>query len=140
MKIQTRRLTYSTKGFTDILDITEDVQRELTAARLQEGQLTIFAVGSTAAVTIIEFEPGLVKTDIPEVLEKIAPYNHDWAHHGTWGDDNGAAHVRASLIGGSYSVPFENGKLILGTWQQLIYIDFDTRPRQREVVAQVMGV
>ncbi len=140
MNITTRRLTYSTKGFTDIVDITEDVQRELSSAGFREGQLTIFAVGSTAAVTIIEFEPGLVQTDIPAVLERIAPYKHDWAHHGTWGDDNGAAHVRASLIGGSYSVPFENGKMILGTWQQLIYIDFDTRAREREVVVQLMGV
>lgn len=106
---------------------------------MQEGQVTVFAIGSTMGITCVEFEPGLVKTDLPDFFEKIAPYKADYAHHGTWGDDNGAAHVRASLLGSSLVIPFSDGQLILGTWQQIISIDFDTRPRSRKAVVQITG-
>ncbi|MCB1321135.1 MAG: secondary thiamine-phosphate synthase enzyme YjbQ [Leptospiraceae bacterium] len=139
IQIQTRQHRFQTRGKTDIIDLTERVQAELDDCGLLEGQVTVFAIGSTAAISIVEYEPGLVQTDIPRLLEQLTPYRFDYAHHNTWGDDNGAAHLRATLMGGSYSLPFVAGRLLLGTWQQIIYLDFDTRPRSREVVFQFIG-
>ena len=136
--VRTDSIHVNTDGHTDILDITEDVQRCVAGTKLGTGQVTVFVSGSTAGLTTVEFEPGLVK-DLKEVFEKIAPAAADYHHHATWGDDNGNAHVRASLLGPSVTVPFVKGKLTLGTWQQIVLIDFDTRARSRDLVVQIFG-
>lgn len=138
MAVQTRTLSLATRGRGHILDITAEVARVVRESRLREGVVTLFVPGSTASVTTMEFEPGLVK-DMAGLLERLAPSGRDYAHHETGGDDNGASHLRASLLGPSLSVPFSGGRLTLGTWQQVVFIDHDTRPRTREVVVQVMG-
>lgn len=138
MKIITDSLELSTKGHTDIIDITGDVQSVLKNSGLQEGNLTVFISGSTAGVTTIEYEPGLLK-DLPEAFEKLAPTGVTYHHDATWGDGNGYAHVRAALLGASFTAPFKDGRLILGTWQQIVVIDFDNRPRQRSVIVQMLG-
>ncbi|MDZ7291819.1 MAG: secondary thiamine-phosphate synthase enzyme YjbQ [candidate division KSB1 bacterium] len=138
MPIKTERFSLSTQGFTDIHDITSHVHTALKKAGLKDGVVTVFVSGSTAGVTTIEYEPGLLK-DLPEAFEKIAPMNVRYHHDDTWGDGNGYAHVRASLLGASLVVPFEDGKLLLGTWQQIVLVDFDNRPRRREVVLQFIG-
>ena len=117
----------------------EALQRALAEAGLKEGQATIFVAGSTAGVTTVEFEPGLVK-DLNEFFQKIIPEGPDYHHHNTWGDDNGSSHVRAALLKPSLTVPFAEGRLLLGTWQQVVVIDFDTRPRRRSVIFQFMGL
>jgi len=139
MELITKFIELQTKGKTDIIDITDDVQQIIANSGLEEGTTIIFAIGSTGGITTVEYEPGLVKTDLPKLFDKLAPYNFDYAHHGTWGDDNGAAHLRASLLGCSTAIPFTQGKLLLGTWQQIIFIDFDTRPRSRKITVQVYG-
>ncbi len=136
--VTTDTLRLSTKGHTDIRDITERVQAAVDRSTLKRGTATVFVVGSTAGVTTVEFEPGLV-ADLQEVFEEIAPSKRDWHHHERWHDDNGHAHVRASLLGPSVVVPFNDGRLALGTWQQIVFIDFDTRPRDREIVVQIIG-
>ncbi len=128
-----RSFTVKTRGFTDIVDITGEVLRLAAKEGWENGTLHLFVLGSTAAITTIENDPNLFE-DLKEVLEEIAPYKKNWRHHQTWGDDNGAAHIRASLIGPSLSVPVVNGKLYLGTWQKIALIDFDTRPREREIL------
>ncbi len=125
--------TVKTKGFTDIIDITSEVIKLAAKEDYEHGVLHLFVVGSTAALTTIENDPNLYE-DLKGVLEKIAPYNKKWKHHETWGDDNGAAHIRASLLGPHLSIPVINGKLYLGTWQKIVLIDFDTRPREREII------
>jgi secondary thiamine-phosphate synthase enzyme len=139
MRIVTKRLSFKTDGHNDIIDLTDRIRGELAEAALSEGTATVFAIGSTAAITTVEFEPGLVKTDLPKLMEEIAPYDRPYAHHQTWGDDNGAAHLRSSLVGSSLSIPFVDGTLMLGTWQQIVLLDFDTRPRSRQVAIQFMG-
>lgn len=139
MEITTEQIQLHTKGNTDIIDITAEVQSIVSKNNFIEGSANIFAIGSTGGISVVEYEPGLVKTDLPAFFEKIAPYKDYYDHHNTWGCDNGAAHVRASLVGSSFTVPFKDGKLILGTWQQVIFIDFDTSPRTRNVVVQLMG-
>ena len=139
MNIKTRSIQLQTKGYTDIVDITSKVQRLIDEAGLDQGSILISAIGSTTGITTVEYEPGLVNHDISNMLDKLAPYGVNYEHNKTWGDDNGAAHLRSSLIGTSQTIPFVNGKLILGTWQQVIFIDFDTRPRTREIVVQVIG-
>ena len=138
-KIRTNTLEITTRGRTDIVDLTGRIQELVNAAGWSEGSVLVFAVGSTAGVTTVEFEPGLVETDLREMFERIAPYGADYAHNDTWGDDNGAAHLRASLIGPSLTAPFIGGRLCLGTWQQIILVDFDTRPRNRRIVVQIHG-
>jgi secondary thiamine-phosphate synthase enzyme len=133
-----KRLTVNTNGNGDTLDITPGVERALQESKLSGGVVTLFAIGSTAALTTIEYEEGAVH-DLNRVLESIVPRHGEYEHHLRWGDDNGHSHVRAALLGPSLSVPFVGGQLTLGTWQQIILIDFDTRPRQREVVAQIIG-
>ncbi len=138
MQVQTETIKINTKGHTDIIDVTRQVQEKLEKSGLREGHLTVFISGSTAGVTTIEYEPGLLK-DIPEALEKIAPTGKRYHHDATWGDGNGSAHVRASMVGASFTVPFVNGRMLLGTWQQIIVLDFDNRSRSRNVVVQLMG-
>ncbi|MCP5007762.1 MAG: YjbQ family protein [Planctomycetes bacterium] len=138
MRIITDSVEISTQGNTDIVDITQEITDLLDNAGLVQGNLTVFVSGSTAGVTSIEYEPGLIQ-DIPEAFERIVPAEMNYHHNATWGDGNGHSHVRAALLGSSFTVPFHNGKLILGTWQQIVVIDFDNRPRKRSVVVQMMG-
>ena len=138
MKIVTEKFRVSTKGHTDIVDITNTVAQLVAKHKLESGNVTVFISGSTAGVTTVEYEPGLVK-DLPEAFERIAPTGKPYHHDATWGDNNGYAHVRASLLGPSLTVPFQRGELQLGTWQQVVLIDFDDRPRERSVVVQLIG-
>lgn len=138
--IYTDSISFEAQGKTDILNITEQVQDIVGESGYEEGQVLVFAVGSTTGISTVEYEPGLVNKDIAEMFEHFAPYGKDYAHNQTWGDDNGSAHLRSTLTGTSLTVPFQNGDLILGTWQQIVFLDFDTRKRSREVVVQVMGM
>ncbi len=139
LEIETHFIKFNTRGRTHILDITDKIQKVIDSSGFKEGNVTVFAIGSTTGISTVEFEPGLIQTDIPALYNKLAPYGPDYAHHNTWGDDNGAAHVRSTFTGSSMVIPFINGRLLTGTWQQIIFIDFDTRPRSREVVVQIMG-
>jgi secondary thiamine-phosphate synthase enzyme len=136
--ITTRRITLQTRGNGDILDITPEVAREVAQADITSGTVTVFIAGSTAGVTTVEYESGLV-ADLQGLWERIAPQGITYQHDRRWHDGNGHAHVRASLLGPSLVVPFENKSLMLGTWQQIIVIDFDNRARSRQVVLQIMG-
>ncbi len=138
MKVLTGYVEISTRGHTDIVDITQQVEQVLGESELKNGSLTVFVSGSTAGITSIEYEPGLLK-DLPEAFEKMAPTGVTYHHDEAWGDGNGYAHVRAAMLGSSFTVPFDTGKLLLGTWQQIVVIDFDNRPRNRSVVVQMMG-
>jgi secondary thiamine-phosphate synthase enzyme len=138
MKIIQSTIRVSTKGKTDLLDITEDVERLLENSQLNKGSLTVFVVGSTAAITTFEYEPGLIK-DVSELYERIIPSNEHYHHDDTWGDANGFSHLRAALQGPSLTVPFNDGKLLLGRWQQIVLAEFDNRARKRQIVVQIMG-
>lgn len=121
-----------------MIDLTSSVQSIISSNNILSGIVTVFVPGSTASVTTIEYEPGLVK-DLPEAMEKIAPKGAEYQHDLTWGDGNGHSHVRSSIIGPGIVVPFQNKKMMLGTWQQIVLIDFDNRPRAREIIVQLMG-
>lgn len=138
MAVKTFSFTVETKGRTDIIDITTKVEETISESGLNEGSALVFVPGSTAGVTTIEYEPGLLK-DYPEFFEKIIPSNIRYAHNDTWHDGNGFSHVRAALQGASFTVPFSNGNLLLGTWQQIILVDFDNRSRSRRVIVQLNG-
>jgi secondary thiamine-phosphate synthase enzyme len=138
MKIVTDSISLSTRGDADIIDITPHVSAMLGKHGFTHGQALVFVSGSTAGVTTIEYEPGLLK-DIPAAFEKIAPQNAHYHHEDTWHDGNGHSHVRAAMLGCSLTTPFKDGRLLLGTWQQIVLIDFDNRPRRREVVVQILG-
>jgi secondary thiamine-phosphate synthase enzyme len=127
-----------TTGQGDVHDLTAFIARALHASRLTSGLATIAVVGSTAGITTIEFEPGAV-TDLNKVWEQLAPRDGPYEHHLRWGDDNGSSHVRAAMLGPSVSIPFEAKRLLVGTWQQVVLIEFDTRPRSREVAVQLIG-
>lgn len=137
MAVITEYISVSTKGKRDVIDITDELQGIIINNKVKEGIIVAFVPGATAAITTIEYEPGL-KKDINIFLEKILPYDAHYYHHNTWHDDNGAAHLQASLIGPSISVPIVNEKLTLGTWQQVILIDCDTRPRNRKIITQII--
>jgi secondary thiamine-phosphate synthase enzyme len=137
MVVSTRRQV-RTAGQGDAHDITDLVAAAVKDAGLHAGVATVFVVGSTAAVTTIEFEPGAV-SDLNRLFEEIAPRTADYRHHLRWGDDNGSSHVRAALLGPSLTVPIVDGALTLGTWQQIMLLEFDTQPRRREIVVQVIG-
>ncbi len=134
----TKKISLESKGQCDIIDITPQVAEQLAEAQLNSGIATIFVTGSTAGITTIEFEPGLV-SDFKEVWQRLAPDNIAYSHDLAWGDGNGHSHVRASLLGASLVIPFHDKKLTLGTWQQVILVDFDNRPRSRQVIVQIMG-
>jgi secondary thiamine-phosphate synthase enzyme len=138
MRLVTDSISVATRGDTEIIDLTPQVSDLLDKHKLTDGQALVFVSGSTAGITTIEYEPGLLK-DIPEAFEKIAPKNANYHHEETWHDGNGHSHVRASLLGCSLTVPFKDGQLLLGTWQQIVLIDFDNRPRRRQVVVQLNG-
>mgnify|MGYP001773581917 CR=1 FL=1 len=137
--ITTREIELTTKGHTHIIDITQQIRKIIKEEGFTEGNVLLFATGSTCSLTTIEYEEGLVQTDFPQLMEEIAPYEYPYAHHKRWGDDNGAAHIRASLMGPSIIIPFFNGELLCGTWQQIVFIDFDTRPRKRKIICQITG-
>ena len=137
--VETEELSIRTTGNCDVINITDQVAAAVTRSGLAAGTVTVFNVGSTAGVTTTEYEPGLADYDLKAVFEKIAPENARYEHEETWHDDNGHAHVRASLLGPSLSVPVVEGRLTLGTWQQIILIDFDTRSRTRTVICQMVG-
>lgn len=137
--VKTHKIKVKTKGNCDIINISEQLGDAVHKSGISNGTVTVFNVGSTAGITTIEYEPGLVNYDIAAAFEKIAPVNGRYEHEETWHDDNGHAHVRASLLGASLSVPIVDGELTLGTWQQVVLIDFDTRERTRTVICQIMG-
>ena len=139
MKIVTKKLHFDTESHNDIVNITSHIEEALTGSGLKEGQVTVFSIGSTSGITTLEYEPGLVDHDLDQMFDKLAPYDVDYKHNQTWGDDNGASHLRSALTGTSCVLPFLEGKLLLGTWQQVVLINYDTRPRRREVVLQFLG-
>ena len=133
-----KKLLFQTRGDGDTIDITAAVSKAVGESGARDGVVTLFVVGSTAGLTTIEYEPGAV-ADLRRAFDVVAPQNVDYEHQRRWGDDNGHSHIRAALLGPSLSVPFNAGRLALGTWQQVVLIDFDTRPRDRTVVAQIIG-
>ena len=138
MKIQNYKIRIKTKGFSDIHDLTAEARAKLSGSGVKNGLATFFVSGSTAGLTTVEYEPGLVK-DLGELFERLAPEGKDYHHEEAWHDGNGFSHVRAPLLKPSLAVPIVDGTFALGTWQQVVLIDFDNRPRQREVILQVMG-
>lgn len=138
MPVETGSISITTRGDTDIFDITREVVRLVEQSGLKSGAVTIFCPSSTSGLTTVEFEPGAV-ADLKRMFEELSPSKRDYAHNATWGDGNGYSHMRASLLGPSLTVPFVEKTLTLGTWQQIVYIDFDIRPRQRELVVQMIG-
>jgi secondary thiamine-phosphate synthase enzyme len=137
-RIVTNYVLLSSKGENDIIDITNNVEKILLESKLKNGIITLFVVGSTAAITTIEYEPGL-QQDFPHMLEKIAPKGIKYQHDNTWHDGNGHSHLKASLIGPSLTIPFINGQTSLGTWQQIVFVEMDTRSRERKIVVQIIG-
>ena len=138
MSVTTDTINLRTQGHADAHDITKRVAQLVRDTGLQNGTVTVFCPSSTSALTTIEFEDGCLQ-DLRRLFDEIADQARDYAHNTRWGDGNGHAHARAALLGPSLSVPFVSGELTLGTWQQIIFVDFDNRPRQRELVAQVIG-
>ncbi|HEX6034751.1 MAG TPA: secondary thiamine-phosphate synthase enzyme YjbQ [Anaerolineales bacterium] len=138
MTVQTSSITLSTRGNADIHDITDQVARNISQSGLKDGTATIFCPSSTSALTTIEYESGALG-DLRRLFEEIIPQNREYAHNQRWHDGNGHSHVRAALLGPSLTIPFVDGQLTLGTWQQIIYLDFDNRPRQRRLVLQLIG-
>jgi secondary thiamine-phosphate synthase enzyme len=138
MPVKTFSLPLSTHGNTDIHNITAEVASQVTQSGLKDGIVTVFCPSATSALTTIEYESGAVN-DLKRLFDEIVPTNREYAHNARWGDGNGYSHVRAALLGASLTIPLVNGRLALGTWQQIIYVDFDNRPRERELVLQIIG-
>ena len=138
MPVETHEFKINMKGYCDIRDVTGAVSELVKGAGIGEGTVTVFTPGSTAGITTIEYEPGLLK-DIPDAFDRLAPRDMPYAHDATWGDGNGFSHVRAALLKAGLTIPFKSKSLLLGTWQQIVVIDFDNRPRGRRVVVQIMG-
>ncbi len=138
MTVQTLNIILSTRGNADVHDITDQVASRVIQSGLKNGTVTVFCPSSTSGVTTIEYESGAV-SDLKRLFDEIIPPDREYAHNARWGDGNGHSHVRAALLGASLTVPFTNGRLLLGTWQQIVYVDFDNRPRKRELVLQVIG-
>ncbi|MDH7486612.1 MAG: secondary thiamine-phosphate synthase enzyme YjbQ [Anaerolineae bacterium] len=136
--VVTRRINLHTRGNADMLDITQEVAREVRDSGVSSGIVTIFAPSATSGLTTIEYESGAL-ADLKRVFDEVVPEDRDYRHNLRWGDGNGHSHVRAALLGPSLTVPFSEGRLLLGTWQHVTYIDFDNRPRQRELVLQILG-
>jgi secondary thiamine-phosphate synthase enzyme len=137
--VKTHKIKIRTKGNCHVVDLTNDVQSAVAKSGVEDGAAIVFNVGSTGGITTIEYEPGLVNYDMAALFEKIAPANGHYEHEKTWHDDNGHSHVRAGLLGPSLSVPIVEGQLALGTWQQIVLIDFDTRPRTRTIICQIIS-
>ena len=137
--VKTQHLKIETNGNCHVIDLSSQVENAVAEAGVKDGIVTIFNVGSTAGITTTEFEPGLANHDLEGAFERLAPRNARYEHEQTWHDDNGHSHVRASVLGPSLSVPIVDGRLTLGTWQQIVLVDFDTRPRTRTIVCQIVG-
>jgi len=138
MSVQNHQIFIQSTGRTDIIDLTEQVSRALRDSSVQNGAVTLFIPGSTAALTTIEFESGVIN-DLKKAIDRIAPEDMYYEHNERWGDGNGYSHVRAALIGPSLHIPVVEGKMTLGTWQQIVLLDFDNRPRERRIVIQISG-
>jgi len=138
MKIVSDSLSFKTRGFNDMKDLTAPVSEKLASSRLKDGLVNLFVPGSTGGLTTMEYESGLVE-DFSKLMERIIPSGVPYNHDKKWGDGNGFSHIRASLLGPSLSIPFSDGKLRLGSWQQIVFVDFDNRPRSRTVLLQFMG-
>ena len=138
MAVYREELRIKTAREGDIVDITNLVENVVKRSGISDGVVHVFAIGSTAAISTMEYEPGL-KQDLPEILERIAPKNIEYKHHLRWGDHNGHSHIRATILGPSLTVPVKDGRLILGTWQQIIFIELDVRARNRRIMVTVMG-
>jgi secondary thiamine-phosphate synthase enzyme len=138
MTVVTKDITLQSRGNCDIIDITSQVAKNVEKSGINSGIVTVFIVGSTAGITTIEYEPNLL-SDFKNMWDRVIPQNIPYEHNKTWGDENGHSHVRASLLGASLTIPFVNKKLTLGTWQQIVFVDFDNRPRSREIVIQIYG-
>jgi secondary thiamine-phosphate synthase enzyme len=138
MSVITKTIQVKTKGEDDIIDITDQTSKGIEGSKMKNGVVTIFVSGSTAALTTIEYEPGLL-SDFPKMLERVAPKDIDYGHEKLWHDGNGHSHIRASLVGPSLTVPFCNGQMMLGTWQQIVLVELDTRSRDRSLVLQIIG-
>ena len=136
--VVTKKISLESKGHGEIIDITPDVQKQLAETDISEGTVTLFVTGSTAGITTIEFEPGLL-VDFKSMWERTIPPDIPYQHDRAWGAGNGHSHVRASLLGASLVIPFSGKSLALGTWQQIVVVDFDNRARSRQIVVQVMG-
>jgi secondary thiamine-phosphate synthase enzyme len=128
-----------TKAYCDVIDITQHVQNAINESDVKDGIVNVHVAGSTGAISTTEYEPGLVKNDIEEFLENIIPYDYNYKHHQTWGDHNGGGHLRSFLLKTSQTFPFHNRKLILGTWQQIIFIESDEKQRNREIYCMIIG-
>lgn len=144
MRLGHYNIVYNTISFnstsrTDIIDITSEVEDEVRSSEIKNGNLLLFISGSTAALTTIEYESGVVN-DLKRAIERMAPQDIEYEHDRRWGDGNGHAHVRAALIGASLHIPIKDSRLLLGTWQQVVLLDFDNRPRKREIQVQIMGI
>lgn len=138
MTVITKTIKVQSKGENDIIDLTDKISTKIKKSQISSGVVTIFVTGSTGALTTIEYEPGLLK-DFPDMLSRIAPDKLNYAHEEMWHDGNGRSHVKASLIGPSLTIPFNDDKLLLGTWQQIVFIELDTRGRERNIVLQMIG-
>jgi secondary thiamine-phosphate synthase enzyme len=138
MAVVTKEIRVQTRGECDIVDLTDRVQEAIESSGLKHGVVTVFVGGSTAAITTIEYEPGLLQ-DLPAALERVAPKNAEYKHEERWHDGNGHSHVRASILGPSLVVPFRDGKLCLGTWQQIVLVELDIRARSRNIILQILG-
>jgi secondary thiamine-phosphate synthase enzyme len=138
MAVKTLRFTLETKGETDLIDITRNVEKAIKDSGISSGIATVFVPGSTAGVTTIEYESGAIK-DFQRAVERLIPKGIPYEHDARWGDGNGYSHIRASFLGPSLTVPFSSSRLLTGTWQQIVLVDFDNRPRRREIIVQVVG-
>ncbi len=138
MVVETTSFSFSTEAELDIVDVTHEVAEVVEESDIQDGVVTVFVPGSTGALTTLEYEPGLVQ-DMEDFFERCAPKDHYYQHEERWHDKNGHSHIRASLIGPSLTIPFRDNRLMLGTWQQVVFLDCDVRSREREVIAQIMG-
>jgi len=138
MAVITKQIKISSKSENDVIDITKQVADVVSESGISNGMITVFVSGSTGAITTIEYEPGLVK-DFPDLLSRIAPDDINYEHEERWHDGNGRSHVKASLVGPSLTVPFQDGQLLLGTWQQIVFLELDTRARTRTLVLQIIG-
>ena len=138
MTVITKMIKINSKGENDMVDITDQTLIAIQESKLKDGIVTVFVSGSTGAITTIEYEPGLIN-DFPKMLNRIVPSDIEYEHDKTWHDGNGHSHVRASLIGPSLTIPFKDGNLILGTWQQIVFFELDTRSRERRITIQIIG-
>ncbi len=138
MSVYTGEINIKTDGEVDIVDITNDLQSQVNKSKIKNGIVCVFVAGSTGTITTIEYEPGLMK-DLPKALQKIAPKDEYYNHHETWHDDNGHSHVRASVMGPGISIPIINSRVTHGTWQQIVFVELDTRPRTRKLIVQIVG-